>query len=152
MHTTNGQVKRYGESFGEITRMYRKESLRESVREFAPKVGMSFGHWSAIERGEVEPTRELVEKTAQVLDIDLDSLLGSAGMIRKELGVANLRFPRAAVTFLQLLLAVPYESANRLDSKIARARKKFIKGKGGVIDNEAVEALKMILSEALKQM
>lgn len=150
MKTVSMTEEGYEESFGGIVRMFRKFSLREPLRTFAKRVKKSFGHWGAIERGEVEPSRELVELVAQILDLDRDSLLGTAGMVRRELGVAILRFPRAAVTFMQLLLVLPRQSAERLDLTVQAARMKFVIGSDEKISPESARALCSVFSDAIK--
>ena len=144
---------RLDESFGGILRAFRTMSLRESTRQFAPRVGLSHGHLSAIERGTTEPSRQMVEKVSEVLEFDLDVLLGSAGMVRKEYGGAIVSAPNAVVTLLQLLSAAPRSAGDRFDRVVAQARKKHHLESGEIrIDADTIEALAATFAEALMKM
>jgi transcriptional regulator with XRE-family HTH domain len=91
------------EFYGNLTRRVREEK-KYGLREFAKMLGVSATYLSQVERNELPPpAEERVLKTAELLDLDKDELLGLAGRVSTELeGIIRKQPKRAAVLLRQV--------------------------------------------------
>jgi HTH-type transcriptional regulator, competence development regulator len=85
-------------AFGDMVRARRTE-LKIGLNEMAERLGISPGYWSRIERNlDSPPSDEVVERTAAILGIQLDTLFVEAQRLppdmRRDIGQVVLAYRR----------------------------------------------------------
>lgn len=111
------------ETYGELTRRLREE--REyGLREFAKLIGVSATYLSQVERGELPPpAEERVVKTAQLLGLDKDELLGLAGKVAEEIEDIIVEKPKEAADLLRAIQRLTPEQVKQLTSNAKKMGK-----------------------------
>ena len=71
------------QSLGEFIRTQRKNA-ELSLRELAERTGVSNPYLSQLERGLHEPSMRVLSSIADALELSIETLLGAAGIMRKD--------------------------------------------------------------------
>ena len=90
--------------FGFYTRQLRQQrqevNRRYSIRQVAQRIGVEPNHLSKVERGDVDPTEEMIQRLAVELGEDADMLLARAGVIASDIREIITRRP---ILFAELI-------------------------------------------------
>ena len=112
------------ETYGELTRRLREEK-DYGLREFAKLLGVSATYLSQVERNELPPpAEERVLKTAELLKLDKDELLGLAGRVGSDLEEIILAKPRGMADLLRHVKNMSPAELRKLNEELATRNKK----------------------------
>lgn len=127
-----------------------RKGMGYSLRSFSEKMNTSHTNLAAIENGQSEVTRAILENFCRVTGFDLDVILASAGMIRFEYSDALRMSPNFFVTLFQLLSPENTTSAvvEELDYSIRKLRETHgvPTGKASLQEKTAIQLLEGIIS------
>ena len=117
-------AKKSHETYGELTRRLREEK-DYGLREFAKLLGVSATYLSQVERNELPPpAEERVLKTAELLGLDKDGLLGLAGRVGSDLEEIILAKPRGTADLLRHVKTMSPAQLHELNEELASRKKK----------------------------
>lgn len=112
------------ETYGELTRRVREEK-DYGLREFAKLLGVSATYLSQVERNELPPpAEERVVKTAELLDLEKDELLGLAGRVGSDLEKIILDKPRGTADLLRHVKGMSAAQLQKLNEELAQRKKR----------------------------
>lgn len=99
--------------FGFYARQLRQQrqgvNRRYSIRQVAQRIGVEPTHLSKVERGDADPTEEMIQRLAMELGEDADMLLARAGIIASDI--------REIITCRPILFAELIRGLSEADDK-----------------------------------
>jgi len=109
--------------FGFYTRQLRQQrqelNRRYSIRQVAQRIGVEPNHLSKVERGDADPTEEMIQRLSVELGEDADVLLARAGRIANDIREIITRRP---ILFTELIRGLNEMDAGELMKLVCKVR------------------------------